>query len=594
MAEGLHDRLLEVDLTNRTFAKKTLGKERLRKFIGGKGVGLSLLVEHDTSKDALEPENPLIFVTGPLTGTLIQTSARSAVVTRSPLTGAFLDSHAGGHFGPAMRRSGWDYVLIKGKSETPVYLVLTPEGAEFKDASALWGKDAFETENMLTEKHSGSKVATIGQAGENLVRYAAICTELYRHYGRGGAGAVMGSKNLKAVVVSGSEGVSYHDKEIFRTLAKQLTEDLKEHPMAKLRFELGTMMWVRNGHEIGGFLPTHNFKFGQFEHYENLSSETMRKELDWSPKGCYGCGVIRCSKVSKWDGKELEGPEYETTAYLGSGCELSNAKDVVQANWLCDKYGLDTISTGVSISFALECAEKGMLSPEDNARLKFGSAESVHTLIEEIAFKKGLGATLAEGTRRASKKIGNGSEYHAIQVAGMELSGVNPLGAYSMGVGLLTSDFASHTRVWSATDEMKGNLTLEDIPAYIKAGQDGGIIRNCYIVCDFLPYGEDRLIPFLNAATGFDYDLKEVNLIAERIQTLSRMYSLKCGRTHADDVMPPRFYEENSVSGLMKGRKIPREFMEEQVQKIFSLRGWDLDGVPEDGTLQKLGLERVR
>ncbi|MDG6220569.1 MAG: aldehyde ferredoxin oxidoreductase family protein, partial [Candidatus Thermoplasmatota archaeon] len=563
---------------------------RLRKFIGAKGVGVSLLVEQDTSKDPLEGGNPLIFATGPLTGTTIQTSARSTVVTRSPLTGGALDSHAGGHFGPALRRAGWDYVSIRGASKDPVYLVISPDGVEFRDAGDLWGKDAFETEKTLRSRHEKSKVACIGQAGENLVRFAAICTELYRHYGRGGAGAVMGSKKLKAVVATGSEKVAYADHEKYRELSMKLTSELKEHPNAKKRYELGTMMWIRMGQEIGRFLPTHNFKHGQFEHYENITSETMRKELGWKSMGCYGCGVILCSKFAKWDGKEMEGPEYETTAYLGSNCELASAKEVATANWLCDKYGLDTISSGVVISFALECAEKGLLSPEDNQRLKFGDAESVYALIEEIALRKGLGDVLAEGTRIASKEIGQGSEYFAIQIGGMELSGVNPLGSYSMALSLATSDFASHTRFWSATDEMNGNLKLETLAPYIIAGQDEVNARNSMVVCDFLPYGFDRLAPFLNASTGFDYTVDEIKMVGERIQSMARKYNMEKGRTHADDTLPARFFEEPSCAGLMEGKKIPRDFFEKQVQEIFETRGWDKNGMPKKETLKRLGL----
>ena len=585
------DRYLEIDLAQQTFKKGRIDPDTLRKYVGGKGVGLSLLVEQDTSKDPLDSENPLIFVTGPLTGSLIQTSARSAVVTRSPLTGGFLDSHAGGHFGPAMRRAGWDYVSIQGAAEGPVYLVLSPEGVEFYDAADIWGKDAFETEKLLVERHDKCKVACIGQAGENLVRFASICTELYRHYGRGGAGAVMGSKMLKAVVATGKEGVGYHDEEEFKRLAAKLTEDLKEHPGAKKRTEQGTMMWIRMGQETGRFLPTHNFREGQFDGYENITSEAMSKELGWKNKGCYGCTVIRCSKMAHWDGKEMEGPEYETAAYLGSNCELDNAKAVATANWLCDKYGMDTISTGITISFAMECAEKGLLSEEDNKRIKFGSAETVHALIKSIAMREDIGDTLAEGTRRAAKSIGNDSDYFAINTAGMELSGVNPLGSYSMGLALATSDFASHTRLWSATDEMMGNLELKGLPAYIKKGQDDVNARNCLVVCDFLPYGFDRLVPFLNASTGIEYTEEELLLVGERIQTLSRAYTMHTGRKHEDDVLPPRFYEEESFAGLMEGKKISREMFEKQVQEIFRLRGWDREGRPTKETLERLGID---
>jgi aldehyde:ferredoxin oxidoreductase len=585
----MFDRLIRVDLTRRRFSTSRLDAGILRKFIGGKGVGLSLLVEEDQSKDPLDPGNPLMFVTGPLTGTPLQTSGRSAVVTRSPLTGGFLDSHAGGHFGPALRRAGWDYLLITGASDEPVYLHVTPEGAEFLDACDLWGRDTFETEKTLWGRHEGCKVATIGPAGERLVRYASINTELYRQFGRGGAGAVMGSKSLKAVVASGNEPVELHDKATYTELSRKLVADLKEHPNAKRRYDVGTMMWIRMGQEIGHFLPTHNFRYGEFPDYEKITAETMKKELNWTSKGCWGCGVIMCSKLAKWEGKEVEGPEYETTAYLGSGCELNDAAAVAEANRLCDMLGLDTISAGVSISFAMECAERGLLPPE-YSWIRFGSAEAVHRLIGMIARREGLGNTLAEGTRRASAKIGKGSDYFAIQTAGMELSGVNPLGSYSMGLGLATSDFASHTRLWTATAEMNNALKLETLPKAVVEGQDEVNARNSMIICDFLPYGFDRLTPFLNAATGFDYTPEEMMRVGARIQALSRVYTLERGRTHADDTLPARFFEEASQAGLMKGKRIPRDLFEKQVQEIFALRGWDEVGRPTVETLRAFGL----
>lgn len=589
----MFDRILRIDLTEQTAKKDKISKKILEKFIGGKGVGMWLLTEEDTSKDPFDPENPLIFVSGPLTGSLIQTSGRSALVTRSPLTNTFLDSHAGGHFGPALKRSGWDYLLIKGASEKPVYLHISPDEVSFEKADTLWGADAFETEKTLWKKHPKSKVACIGPAGENLVRFASIGTELFRHFGRGGAGAVMGSKKLKAVTVNGDATIKIAKAEEFTDLAIKLTRDLKEHPNAKKRKELGTMMWIRMGQEIGKFLPTKNFQKGQFEHYENITAESMKEKLKWTSKGCYGCGVIMCSKVSRWNGKEMEGPEYETTAYLGSGCMLKEPEEVVEANWMCDKYGLDTISTGITISYAMESAEKEVLSPKENDVIKFGSSKSVYELIEKIVYRKGIGDILAEGTRKASEIIGGGSDYWAIHTAGMELSGVNPLGSYSMALALVTSDFASHTRLWTATSEMNQDLVLEELPKLIVNGQDEINARNSLIVCDFLPYGFDILVPFLNAATGLDYTEEDLLLAGARMQSLSRMYNMKKGRSHEDDTLPERFFEEESVAGLMKGEKIPKRFFEKQVQEVFKIRGWDTEGFPTEETLEKLSLKPI-
>ncbi|MCK5038529.1 MAG: aldehyde ferredoxin oxidoreductase family protein [Thermoplasmata archaeon] len=583
------NKYLEIDLGTGTVRTGEPDISLFEKFVGGKGLGLALLSKHKIV-EPFDPANPLIFLTGPLTGTSMTTSNRSCLVTRSPLTGGFLDSHAGGKYGTAIKGAGYDYIIIKGKANSPVYIHVSPEGIEILDAGNLWGKGCFETEDEIKKVYPDSQIASIGPGGENLVKFACISTDKSRQFGRGGAGAVMGSKNLKALVIEGKEPTNYHDPAKFRELSKALTKDVLNNPGRNKRYALGTMMWVRMGHEDGHFLPTRNFQKGQFDEYEKITSEAMEKELGgWKNTGCFNC-AIQCSKVAKWDGYEFEGPEYETTAYLGSGCEIGDAKAVAKANYLCDDLGLDTISAGVTISFAMEAASKGLLSDADNKAIKFGSIESLHETIRRIAFREGVGDILAEGSRIASQKIGKGSEYFAIQVAGMELSGVNPLGSYSMALALATSDFASHTRLWSCSDEMAGNLDMETLPVYIAAGQDDVNVRNCLIVCDFVPYGLDRLAPLLEAATGIGATKESLLAIGERVHHLARAYNMKTGRAHADDVLPGRFHEEESFAGLMNGKKIPREFFEAHLQDYYKVRGWDSEGKPTKETMDRMGL----
>jgi aldehyde:ferredoxin oxidoreductase len=583
------NKYLMVDLSLKEITRGELDPKLVEDYVGAKGFGLKLLSDLAPKVDALSPENLLIFVTGPFTGTLVQTSARSTVVTKSPLTNGFLDTHAGGHFGPALKRTGYDYVLIKGKSQNPVYLHITPDGCEILDAAHLWGKGIFDTEKSLKEKYHGSRVASIGPAGENQVLYACIGCDLYRQFGRGGAGAVMGSKNLKAVVVKGNEKIKYADDEGFKVLNKKLTDDVRDHPNAKLRDQLGTMMWIRMGQEIGEFLPTRNFQKGRYEDYEKITSETMRKELNWKSVGCFNC-IIRCAKMAKWNGYELEGPEYETTAFLGSGCEINDPKIIAKANLLCDDLGLDTISTGVTCSFAMECYEKGLLKETNGLQLNFGNGEAQLNLIAAIAHRKGIGDLFANGTRLAAKEIGQGSDYFAINTYGMEISGVNIKGCMSMGLAMATSDFASHTRLWTATDEMNGNLTIKDLPAYVLKGQDDINIRNSLVVCDFLPFGLDRLAPILSKATGIEFTPEKLMFIGERIHNLARFYNLNNGRTGKDDTLPARFFEEEMTAGLLKGKKMTREFFDDLLQKYYKIRGWDEHGVPKDEKLKELGL----
>ncbi len=591
--KGYMGRFLFIDLTKRKYEFLKVDPQLFEEFIGGKGLGIKILVENNLiTHDPYSPENPLIFLTGPFTGTAVQTSARSTLVTKSPLTNTFLDSHAGGHWGPMIKRVGVDYVYITGKSKSPVYLVITPVKVEFEDATNLWGKGIFETEKILKNKYKDSRVASIGPAGENLVRFACIGTDYYRQFGRGGSGAVMGSKKLKAIVVMGNEKIDYYDKEGFLKLNKKLTKDIVNHPNRKKRVELGTMMWIRMGQEEGKFLPTRNFQDVQFEEYEKITSETMKKELNWKSVGCFNCAIL-CSKLAKWDKYELEGPEYETTAYLGSGCGIGDAKAVAYANYLVDDFGLDSISTGVVASFAMEAFEKGALTLKDTdgLELNFGNSKSLFSLIEKIAKREGIGNILAEGTKRASKKIGKGSEYYAIQIAGMELSGVNIKGCASMGLVLATSDFASHTRFWSATAEMNGLLTFENTPQFIKEGQDNINARNSLVVCDFLPYDLDRFVDILHMITGMKKDVSSLMKLGEKIFNIARLYNIKNGRTRKDDTLPQRFFKEKHLSGIFKGKYLTEEIFSKWLDMYYEIRGWDANGIPTEDKLKELGIK---
>ncbi len=593
--KGYTGKYLFVDVGSRKYEIRKVNKDFLKEFIGGKGLGLRLLIEDGlVTHDYYSAENPIIFLTGPFTGTAVQTSARSALVTKSPLINSFLDSHVGGHFGPMIKRAGFDYIYITGKSDKPVYLHITPKGVDFNDADFLWGKGIFETERILKEKYPNARIASIGPAGENKVRYACIGTDYYRQFGRGGSGAIMGDKKIKAIVVEGNEKIDYYNREEFLRINKQLTNDIIEHPNRKKRIELGTMMWIRMGQEDGKFLPTRNFKEVQFEDYEKITAENMKKELNWKSVGCFNC-VIKCSKLAKWDRYEVEGPEYETTAYLGSGCGIGDPKAVAYANYLVDDLGLDSISTGVVASFAMEAFERGHINEIDTGGidLKFGNADALFKLIKKIAYREGIGDVLAEGTKRASEIIGKGSSYYAIQIAGMELSGVNIKGCASMGLVLATSDFASHTRLWSATAEMNGLLNFENTPGFVKEGQDNINVRNSLIVCDFVPYDLDRFVPLLEAITGEKYSVDDLMKLGERISNLTRLYNIKNGRRRKDDRLPERFYKEKHLSGIFKDKYLTEEKFSEWLDMYYEVRGWDKNGVPKLETLKKLDINEL-
>ena len=593
--KGIQNRYLEIDLSRRTFKHGVPEEELFSEFLGGKGLGLKLMVDRGwVTQDPFAENNPLIFATGPFTASAVQTSSRSLLVTKSPLTNTFLDSHAGGQFGTMIKKAGLDFIIIIGKSASPVFLHITPMGVSFEDASALWGKGSFATVKKLADRFPRAAMSTIGQAGENRVRFACINTNDNRQFGRGGAGAVMGSKNLKAVILEGEEKIDIYDRENFSHLNSQLTREISLHPNRARRDDLGTAMWIRMGQEEGCFLPTRNYQQVQFAGYESLTSETMKKTLNWKSSGCPNC-VIRCGKLASWNGSHLDGPEYETTAFLGSGCGIADAKAVAHANFLCDDLGLDTISAGVVASFAMEAFEKGIITHQQcgGLDLSFGNADALHALIEQIAHREGIGELLAEGSRIASQTLGRGSEYFAIQTAGMELSGVNIKGCASMGLMLATADFASHTRFWSASAEMAGSLTFQNTPDFIIRGQDEVNARNSLIICDFVPFGLDRLAPLYESLTGIKMDERQMMHIGERISNLTRLFGIKNGRTRQDDTLPQRFFQEKHQAGIFKDRYMTEDVFDQWLDLYYQKRGWNGSGIPAEEKLHLLNLTRI-
>ncbi len=581
---------IEIDLTTGGFQIGETDKRLLEAYVGGKGLGYALLEQRAPRPDPLGPDNPLIFVNGPFTGTPVQTSARTCLVTRSPLTGSTHDSHCGGHFGPRLKGAGYDYLLIVGRSERPVYIYLNDDKVEILDAGEWWGKGTFATNDGLLARHSGSdpRVACIGPAGENMNRIACISVDKWRQYGRGGVGAVMGSKNLKAVVVDGTRPIRYFDRELFLQLNRRLTRDIMDHEGVKFRRRKGTMKCVRSGQEYE-FLPTRNFQKVRFDQFEGISSETCRERLNWEDVGCFSCG-IRCSKIARWDGHEIEGPEYETAAFLGSGCEIGDAKDLTWANEICDDLGMDTISAGVTCSFAMECYEKGMVGDWDGLRMEWGNAEAQRAFLKKMAFREGVGDLFADGTRVAARKIGEGSGDFAVNIFGMELSGVNPKGCLTMGVVLSVADFASHTRLWHTEQEAGPDFTVDDIPQSVADGLDNINARNSLIICDFVPFGLDRLAPLLNAMTGFSHTDRSLMELGTRLTHLARRYNLRNGRSHADDILPERFFQEESLAGFMRGKRIDKDYFRSIIQKYYQLRGWTEKGEPTEAVLSKYGL----
>jgi len=571
---------LQINLTTGEHYIGETEKNLTDKYIGGKGLGFALLEKLAPNPDPLGPDNPLIFVNGPFTGTKIQTSARTTLVTKSPLTNSIHDSHCGGNFGPALKRAGFDYMIISGKSDKPVYLYVSDDRIEVKDASGLWGKGIFETSDILLDNNKGTnpRIAVIGQAGENLSSMACIGVDKHRNYGRGGTGAVMGSKNLKAIVADGNTEIKYFDEEKFKEINLQYTREITGNEGVKFRRVKGTMKCVRSGQELK-YLPTKNHQLVQFDDFEKISSEAAREELNWKDTSCFNCG-IRCSKWARWDDHEIEGPEYETTAFLGSGSMVNSIKDVAWANELCNDLGLDTISTGITCSFAMECYEKGVVDDWQGLEMTWGNAGAQRELIVQMANRKGAGAIFTDGTKAAAQTIGNGSDDYAINTYGMELSGINPKGSLTMGVMFAVADFASHTRLWIAEQELGPDFTVDDIPQAVADGIDTVNVRNSMVICDFVPLGLDKLANLLNIATGSNHTENSLMEVGERLTHLARNYNLRNGRTQGDDTLPGRFFKEESLAGFMRGKKLDKDYFNSIVGKYYDLRGWSEKGEP--------------
>jgi len=592
-------RLLVVDLSKQEHKVLQVGEDVVRAFIGGKGLGAYLL--HKLLKpgtDPLSPENLLMFLTGPLTGTGYPTSGRMVVVTKSPLTNLFLDSHAGGWFGPELRRAGFDGLVIKGSSDEPVYLWLSEDGLEFRDASHIWGQPVGRAVELVrAETDPGAHVAVIGPAGENLVRFAAIIFDRDEDpwrsgvAGRGGAGAVMGSKRLKAVAVRARKGrVSIHDGKAFRKLVKHLYEKMKASPFYHIRRAVGTSYWVEPMNRLG-FLPTRNFTSGFIEGHYGLTGSYLRAHVA-RDVGCAYC-PMKCGKVVHLPEGAVK-VEYEILAMMGADNGLTDALEVAKSVKLATELGLDGISTGVVIGFAMEAGRRGLLKDVPD----FGDAEGQRELVKKIAYREGIGDLLAEGVKRAAEKLGPEAIRIAVHVKGLELPGYDPRASWGMALAYATADRGGcHQRAWTVRAEIDGRLkrfSTEGLAEFVKYVQDERAAAFSLIVCDFAPLGVEDFISGLRVAAGLEYDVGEYLTVGERIWNLVRLFNMReAGVSRADDTLPPRMFEEPLPMPDGREARIGRATLERLLDEYYALRGWDGQGRPSPEKLRELGLDKL-
>ena len=617
MLAGYTGKILRVDLTTGDLSVETPSEETYRRYVGGSAMAAQyLLRELPAGVDPLGPDNILILMTSAMCGTPFSGVNRYTAAGKSPLTGAYGESEAGGFWGAGLKAAGFDGIIVKGQSESPVYLSINDGEAELRDASKYWGKLSGEVQDGIAEEcGKGTRVLQTGVAGENLVPFSAIVNECRHYHGRTGLGAVMGSKKLKAIAVNGRAKVAVNDQERAKKVLDWFKEiyDRKEDGL----HQHGTARLV-NALDAGGILPTRNFRQGSFESANKISGETMTDTILDKPGTCYACAVA-CKREVKVPELGVEpkygGPEYETIASIGSLLGISNLKTVALASQLLNQYVLDSISTGTTLAFAMECFEAGILTVEDTGglELNFGNEDALIKLIPMIAKREGFGAILAEGTKRAAAKLGPESEKFAMQVKGQEMPMHEPRGKRSLAIGYATSPTgADHCEApHDVFFEQISGTSLPDIgvteniestdisPAkaetFYKA-QKLWSLYNIMGMCNFAgaPIGKielEKFVEYYNAVTGLEMDLAELIRVAERGETMLRIFNCREELTAKDDTLPQRMFEPLE-NGALEGVAIDPEEFKVALGRYYELCGWDPEtGFPLKEKVEELGLE---
>ena len=608
---GFAGKLLRVNLSKGETEQEPLPEELTRKYLGGRGFAARIL--YDELKPGIDPQGPdnkIVFATGVLTGTPAPVGNRSLVASKSPLTGIWGDAAFGGWFGGELKRAGFDAVIVEGVSKRPVYLWINDGRAEIRDASHLWGQDTGPAQEAILNEVGKARVLGIGPGGENLVSYASAISELRFCAGRSGMGAVMGSKKLKAIAVKGTKPVAIAHRKKLIALTKQINKEIKENPSIATLTRYGTWNNLTPLQRYG-ILPTKNFQAGVIEGGERLESEAMVEAILTDRQTCPNCPIFCRRVVTMEEPHELSGiyggPQYETVAALGSLLMNTNPATIAKAHELCNRYGIDTMSTGECIAWAMECSERGI----DLGRpLPWGDMETIFTLIEEIAYRRGVGGLLADGVRKAAAKVGQGSEAWALQVKGLEMALHDPRGKKGMGLAYATANRgACHLQTVHEDaleqggpfpelklDTAMSRKQLEGKAYLVKITQDYfGSLGDTLGICKFptnawRPYTPTRVAQAVALVTGWDINLEELLTAGERIYNLCRMFNVREGISRADDTLPARLGEPLPEGGSA-GETVSAEELEKLLEEYYELRCWDKNGIPTPETLARLGLK---
>jgi aldehyde:ferredoxin oxidoreductase len=612
MPFGYNGRRLRVNLTDEKISTEDIGDTWIRTYLGGMGaIAHHLLKEVKQGADPLGPDNVLIFSTGPVTGAPVSGSGRNAVGAKSPLTGGFGEADAGGFWQAELKAAGFDEIIFTGEAEKPVWLWVNDGNAELRDASALWGLEVAETQDRMRQEvgDKNAKTALIGPAGEKRARIACVINDLNHVAGRCGLGAVMGAKKLKGVATRGHSPPKLADPGKVAELAKTIVQRIETEARGTHTYGTGAAM---DAGVATGNLPTRNFRDGGFEGAMKIDARTLKDTYRVGMGTCHACAV-RCKKEVRLTEpyvveERYGGPEYETLAALGSDCGVDDLAAICKANELCQRYGLDTISAGATIAFAMECYEDGIITGEDTGGidLRFGNAEAMVTLTGMMGRREGIGDLLADGVKHASEVLGRGSEMYAVHVKGQEVPmheprlkkalglgyAVSPTGAdhcHNMHDTFMTRDNYERVKPLGILDEVPvSSLGPEKVRLY-KTFAELRVLANSLCLCTFPPWRFTEYVELLNAVTGWDTSMHELVLAAERALSLARVFNIREGFGPQDDRLPVRFFRPQT-SGFLSETAVDREELSRAVRTYYGMMGWDEEGVPRLETLQYLNV----
>ena len=582
---GFFNKILRINLKLKTFKEEKVPDSVYETFLGGKGLGVHLLMkENPAGVDPYAPENRLIFCLGPVTDSRIYGSCRHGAFTKSPLTGVFSESYSGGKVSEPMSRTGYDGFILEGASSEPVWLEITDQKILFHDAKDLWGKDTYFTEDEVLKRvnKKGAGAIVIGPAGENLVRYAVVENDYWRSLGRTGIGGVMGFKKVKAIVFHGDKRHKVAQPDRLGQFAKETLERGKDNPGAQAYRRLGTPMMVSVNNAVGGF-PSKYWHLGTFDGWERISAEALLERCQVKPSACLrcfvACGNLTEVKEGRHKGLKIEGPEYETIYAFGGLCMIHEIEEIAYLNDICDRLGMDTISAGSLCAFAIEASEKGRILE----KIDWGDVDKIAALLNDIAYKKGIGAILAEGIQHAAKVWE--MEDVAIHVKGLDPAGYDPRVHKGMGLAYATSDRgACHLRSTFYKAELSGMIPVDQTEGKAKLFlefEDRFNIHDSLILCRFYRdiYWDWKLLStIVEVTTGLKLDEDGLRRVSSHIQDETRRFNLREGVTAKDDTLPKRFFDE--PIGKEK-KSIRREEFQTMLQDYYALRGWSLEGIPK-------------